>query len=130
MRDSVYSCNRFLAIFVKSPRLPANGSKMRLAAPAIIGGYREAAFRHLGERVVHPACKKDRRRIPAALTLLRPGSLLTKPIPPFAIPAVRVSVFHFFFRHASYLFSSSTMISITKAHCYDYRTIVGQNARG
>jgi hypothetical protein len=95
MRDAACFCNPFLGIFCQI--VPTAGLKMRLSAPAIIGGYRETAFRHLGERVVHPACKKHRRRIPATLPLLRLGALLTEPVPPFAIPAVRVSVLHFLF---------------------------------
>ena len=47
---------------------------MRFAAPAVFSGHRKAASGQLTKTVIHQAAEKNRRRIPAALSLfgLRP----------------------------------------------------------
>lgn len=69
---------------------------MRLSAPAIIGGNREAPFGCLTKRMVNKAGEKYHWRVSAAFTLMNPGVLFREPIPPFTIPAKRVSVLHNF----------------------------------
>jgi hypothetical protein len=71
-------------------------SEVPFPAPPVLVGHWETVVRHLAERVVNPACKKYRRREPATFTLLRFFSLLSEPAPPFALPAICISVFHFF----------------------------------
>jgi len=101
MRDFVDCCNRFYDIFlpdaspVRKRKFAEGNLEFRLAAPPVLGGNRKTAIRHLAEGLIYPSGEKYRRRAPATLTLLHLRPVFSKLTPPFAIPAICISVFHF-----------------------------------
>ena len=70
--------------------------KMPFPAPPVIVSHRKAVVRYLAESVVDSARKKHRWRVSAAFTLLGLYPLLWQRAPPLALPAICISVFHFY----------------------------------
>jgi len=69
---------------------------MRFAAPAIFSGHRKAASGQLAKAVIDQAGEKNRRWIPAALSLFGVRPHLRKLGPPLTLFAVRMRVLHFY----------------------------------
>ena len=69
---------------------------MCFAAPAVLGSNRETLFGNFAKGMINKPGEEYHWRVSAAFSLMNDGVFFGNQVPPFAVPAIGISVLHKF----------------------------------